>query len=127
MQSRAQVISGELGVSVEVCWSVLAAESWLIGGIEPQASYCGLDGVGHVPANTETAPAKPKQWLATHLRGLDYGPKTQECLARSVDLQQAKSRNLSLRVFLEKAGQAGVDSRSQDGPFPRAMPRTAPD
>lgn len=107
MQTRGQALSRELGVPVDVCWSVLTAESWLIGGLHPQANYCGLNGVRRTPANTETVPMNPKQWLEHHLQERDYDPKTQECLARNVNLQQAKARNQSFRIFLEKVRRAG--------------------
>lgn len=96
---RAQTLAGELGITIQVRWAVLALESWLIGGVQPKASYCGLQRIGQVPANTETAPAEPKQWLKDHLR-VDYEPRTQECLAKNIDLPTAKKRNQSLRAFL---------------------------
>lgn len=34
MPRRAQSLAQELGVTVQVCWSVLELESWLIGGIK---------------------------------------------------------------------------------------------
>lgn len=107
MQARAEALARELAAQVEVCWSVLTAESWLIGGLRPQATYCGLNGVQRVPANTEVAPENPKSWLERHLEDHDYRPKTQECLARNVDLGQAKGRNQSLRTFLEKIRRIG--------------------
>jgi hypothetical protein len=107
MRARAEALARELGALVGVCWSVLTAESWLIGGLRPQAAYCGLNGAQRAPANTETAPANPKAWLERYLQDHDYTPKTQECLARNVDLQLARGRNQSLRVFLEKVRRAG--------------------
>jgi hypothetical protein len=100
MPRRAESLAQELGVPVQVCWAVLEVESWLIGGIRPRADYCGLKRVGSIPANTETEPQDPKRWLEDHLRS-DYAPATQECLARRVDLREAKERNQSMRTFLD--------------------------
>ena len=102
MQRRAESIAHELQASVQVCWSVLEMESWLIGGIERRSSYCGLRSVGRVPTNTEALPPDPKRWLQTHLNSREYGPKTQECLARNIDLQTAKEHNRSMQVFFDK-------------------------
>lgn len=96
---RAQALAEELAITIQVRWAVLALESWLIGGLQTKASYCGLQRIGQIPANTETAPADPKQWLKDHLR-VDYEPRTQECLAKNIDLPTAKKRNQSLRDFL---------------------------
>ncbi len=104
MARRAQSLAQELGVAVRVCWAVLEMESWFIGGIKPKSAYCGLKRVGRVPANTETAPQDPKQWLRDHLR-IDYKPKTQACLARQIDLSQAKESNASMRLFFETTEQ----------------------
>lgn len=100
MRRRARSLAQELEVNVRVHWAVLEAESWLIGGIPPGSRYCGLDRVGRVPPNTETAPADPKQWLENHLGTREYKPRTQACLAASVDLAEARARNQSLREFL---------------------------
>jgi hypothetical protein len=99
MPRRAATIAGELKAPVHVCWAVLELESWLIGGMMPRASYCGLSNVGRVPANTESTPQDPKKWLKDHLRG-DYQPRIAECLARSITLEQARIRNQSLQFFL---------------------------
>jgi hypothetical protein len=99
MPQRAQALEQELSVPVRVCWAVLEMESWLIGGLRPKSTYCGLKGIGQVPANTETAPPDAKRWLEDHLRDSDYSPETQECLARRIDLPKAKQRNESMRVF----------------------------
>ena len=109
MQTRGQAPLPRAPVPAGRCLLVylLTAESWLIGGLPPQANYCGLNGVRRTPANTETGPVNPKQWLEHHLQGRDYDPKTQECLARNVNLQQAKIRNRSLRIFLEKVRGSG--------------------
>lgn len=107
MQARAATLARELGAPVDVCWSILTAESWLIGGLRPQATYCGLNGAQRAPMNTEAAPASPKAWLERHLEDHDYTPKTQECLARNMDLGQAKDRNQSLRAFLDKVRRIG--------------------
>jgi hypothetical protein len=96
---RAQTLAEELDITIQVRWAVLALESWLIGGLQVKSSYCGLQRIGQIPANTETAPANPKQWLRDRLR-VDYEPRTQECLAKNIDLTTAKKRNQSLREFL---------------------------
>jgi len=105
MARRAEMLAGELKVSVQVCWSVLELESWLIAGLPPRASYCGLRNVGRVPTNTENAPQDPKRWLMDHLSG-NYPPRTAECLARFITLEQATARNQSLRLFLAAVRQA---------------------
>lgn len=102
LSRRAEVLQEELGVPVRVCWAVLEMESWLIGGIPRGSTYCGLRRVGRVPSNTETEPQQPKQWLEDHMPRTDYSPAVQECLARNIDLQEAKRRNCSLRAFLEQ-------------------------
>jgi hypothetical protein len=107
MARRAGVLATELGVSVQACWSVLELESWLIAGLPPRASYCGLRNVGRVPANTESAPQDPKRWLVDHLLG-DYQPRITECLARSITLEQARTRNQSLQLFLTAVRQAAA-------------------
>jgi hypothetical protein len=99
MPRRAQSLEQELGVPVRVCWAVLEMESWLIGGIKPKSTYCGLRGVGQVPINTEMDPQDPKKWLESRLQGSYYAPETQECLACHIDLQEAKRRNQSMQVF----------------------------
>ena len=99
MPRRADSIAQELQVRVQVCWAVLEIESWFIGGIERRATYCGLRGVGRVPANTETRPRDPKRWLKERLTTGEYNPRAQECLARKIDLERAKSRNRSMRTF----------------------------
>jgi hypothetical protein len=105
IQQRAQSLADELQVPMWVCWAVLAVESWFIAGIQPRSTYCSLRGVGQVPANTETAPPNPKQWLEDHLRD-EYLPRTQECLARRIDLEAAKTRNRSLEIFFGTVEQA---------------------
>lgn len=105
MARRATQLAAELSVSVQACWSVLELESWLIAGLQVRAAYCGLRNVGRVPANTESTPQDPKRWLVDHLQS-DYQPRTAECLARSIELEQAKSRNQSLSVFLAAVRQA---------------------
>jgi hypothetical protein len=102
---RAQAIADELGISVCVCWAVLELESWLVGGIAPRATYCRLRGVGRMPANTEFSPADPKKWLEDHLANREYGSKTQECLARRIDLEVAKRHNRSMRTFMDRIGE----------------------
>lgn len=104
MQRRVESLTQELQTPVRVCWAVLEMESWLIGGIKPRSSYCGLRGVGQVPPNTETAPQDPKKWLEDHLMTREYKPKTQECLARRIDLQEARTRNRSMQIFCEGVG-----------------------
>jgi hypothetical protein len=101
MSRRARSLEQELGAPVQVCWAILEMESWLIGGIKPRSTYCGLTGVGQVPPNTETAPQDPKNWLEAHLMRGEYKPKTQECLARRIDLQEAQTRNRSMRIFVD--------------------------
>lgn len=96
---RAETLAAELKMPVHVCWAVLELESWLIGGLSPRVSYCGLRNVGRVPTNTESTPHDPKKWLKDHLLG-DYQPRTAACLARSITLEQAKIRNQSLQLFL---------------------------
>jgi hypothetical protein len=101
MRRRAQALAEELRVSVQVYWAVLEMESWLVGGIQPRSTYCGLRRVGQVPANTEVAPPDPKRWLENHLVGREYKPRTQECLATKIDVQEAQRRNHSMQVFLD--------------------------
>lgn len=97
---RAEALERELQVPVRVYWAVVAMESWLIGGIGRNAEYCGLKGSGRISNNTETSPTKPEQWLKNHLKRGDYGPAVQECLARYINMPQAKACNRSLRAFL---------------------------
>ncbi len=99
MALRVESLAAELGIPIQVCWSVLELESWLIAGLERRATYCGLRNVGRVPTNTESTPQDPKRWLADHLHG-DYRPRIAECLAGSIEMQQAKRRNQSLQLFL---------------------------
>jgi len=101
MPRRAEALAGELGAPVQVCWSILEMESWLIGGIQPGSAYCGLKRVGRVPANTETEPQNPKAWLESRLRDSYYAPWIQACLATNIDLPEAKKRNRSMRIFLD--------------------------
>jgi hypothetical protein len=112
MVRRAEALAAELEAFVQICWSVLELESWLIAGLQVSASYCGLSNVGRVPANTESTPKDPKRWLADHLQG-DYQPRTAECLARSIELEQAKLRNQSLQVFLAAVRQATGSEKTQ--------------
>lgn len=111
MARRARVLADELKVFIQVCWSVLELESWLIAGLPIHASYCGLRNVGRVPANTESTPRDPKRWLVDHLRG-DYQPRTVECLARTITLEQAKARNQSLQLFLAAVRQAALSEQA---------------
>lgn len=53
-----------------------------------------------MPANTETEPRDPKNWLESHLPDSYYSPETQECLAQHIDLQEAQKHNQSMQVFL---------------------------
>lgn len=99
MPRRAESLEQELGVPVRVRWAILEMESWLIGGVRPSSTYCGLRNVGQVPLNTEITPSDPKQWLEDHLVTREYKPKVQECLASKIDLQEAKTRNRSMRTF----------------------------
>ena len=99
MRRRARSLAQELQVSVRVCWAVLEMESWLIGGIRPGSTYCSLRQVGKMPANSETAPHDPKQWLEDHLVNQEYSPRTQECLAHRIDLREATKRNRSMVLF----------------------------
>ncbi len=101
MQQRAQSLAQELQVPVQVRWAILEMESWLIGGIQSGSTYCGLRRVGKAPANTETAPPDPKKWLEDHLVSREYKPRTQECLAGKIDVQEAKRRNHSMQIFLK--------------------------
>lgn len=105
MPRRAETLAGELKTPVHVCWAVLELESWLIGGLAPRSSSCGLRNVGRAPANTESTPQDPKKWLRDHLQG-DYQPRTAECLARSITLEQARIRNQSLQLFLSAIRQS---------------------
>ena len=92
----------ELGaVSIRVSWAVRVAESWLIGGIANRASYCGLQDIRQVPANTETEPEDPKDWVENHLREREYAPAVQECLAQHINVQEAQRRNQSMRTFFD--------------------------
>ena len=106
MPRRAQTLAGELQVSVQVFWAVLTMESWLIGGLQPGATTCGLREVPQIPANTETSPHQPKQWLTDRLQNRQYTPKTQACLASQIDLNQARQRNGSMGWFMENIEQA---------------------
>jgi hypothetical protein len=99
LAQRAQALHDELGVPVGVCWAVLEAESWLIGGIARRAAYCGLQHVRGVPADTEAEPPDPKEWLEDRLRDQEYDPSVQECLAYHVDIEEAKRHNQSMRTF----------------------------
>jgi hypothetical protein len=101
MRRRAQALAAELQVSVQVRWAVLEMESWLVGGIQPGSTYCGLRGVGQVPTNTEAAPPDPKSWLEDHLVSRECKPRTQQCLATRIDMEEAQRRNRSMRVFLD--------------------------
>jgi len=101
MQQRARSLTQGLQIPVQVRWAILEMESWLIGGIQPKSTYCGLRQVGQVPVNTETAPPDPKKWLEDHLVSREYKPRTQECLAGKIDVQEAKRRNHSMQIFLE--------------------------
>ena len=101
MPRRAKSLEQELNVPVRVYWSVLEMESWLIGGIKPGSTYCGLGNMGQVPPNTEVAPPDPKKWLEDHLVTREYKPKVQECLASKIDLQEAKTRNRSMQTFFD--------------------------
>jgi hypothetical protein len=96
---RAQAVAQELQVTVQVFWAVLCMESWLIGGLNSSSPYCGLRPIARIPANTETAPSNPKQWLADQLYHHQYLPKTQECLAARIDVIEAKRRNQSMSYF----------------------------
>jgi len=100
MPRRAEALEQELGAPVRVCWSILEMESWLIGGIQPGSTYCGLERVGRIPANTETEPQNPKAWLEGRLQD-SYSPRVQECLAKHIDLSEARQRNHSMRIFLD--------------------------
>jgi len=101
MCQRAEALERELQVPVRACRAVIAMESWLIGGIGRNDGYCGLKRRKQVANNTEISPTNPKQWLKDHLKESDYGPVVQECLARHIDLCQAKVCNRSLCAFLE--------------------------
>jgi hypothetical protein len=81
MPRRAQALADELQVPVQVFWAVLVMESWLIGGLRPGTTACGLREVPEIPVNTETSPRQPKQWLTDRLRNRQYTPRTQACLA----------------------------------------------
>lgn len=105
MQQRVQSLAHELQIPIQVRWAILEMESWLIGGIQSGSTYCGLKQVGGVPTNTETSPSDPKKWLENHLVSQEYKPRTQECLARRVDLQEAKRRNQSMKIFFDAIGQ----------------------
>ena len=98
MARRAVVLAQELHIALQVCWAVIETESWLIGGIRPGASYCGLRGVGQTPANTETIPQDPKRWLKEHLKG-GYDPQAQRCIANHINLAEAQAHNRSMQTF----------------------------
>jgi hypothetical protein len=98
---RAADLAAQLGVIVKVYWATVELESWLIGGMARGVTYCALTRVPAIPANTETQPADPKQWLKGCLRG-GYEPRVTECLAGAVDLGAAQGRNRSLREFLHE-------------------------
>lgn len=104
MPRRARSLAQELQAPVRVQWAIREVESWLIGGIRSGATYCGLKRVGQVPANTETNPSDPKRWLKDHLANREYTPRTQECLAGRIDVQEAQRRNDSMQDFLDSVG-----------------------
>ena len=97
---RAQALAAELSIVIEVCWARVEFESWLIGGIERSATYCSLQRVRALPANTENQPVDPKAWLRTSLRD-SYEPRITECLAQRIDIDAARRRNRSLTNFLD--------------------------
>jgi hypothetical protein len=101
LTARAANLAAELAVTVKVYWATIELESWLIGGMRRNATYCALTRVPAIPANTETQPADPKQWLKGCLRG-GYEPRATECLAGAIDLTAAQARNRSLRDFLHE-------------------------
>jgi len=101
MPHRAEALEEELGTPVRVFWAVREMESWLIGGLRPGDRYCGLKRIKQVPTNTEHSPPDPKRWLERHLRTGGYTPRTQRCLAKRIDIEQARVRNRSMRIFLE--------------------------
>jgi hypothetical protein len=107
MARRAEVLAQELRIALQVCWAVIETESWLIGGIRPGASYCGLREVGQAPANTETNPPEPKRWLKEQLRG-GYDPQAQRCIATQINLAEAQARNRSMRTFFDCFAPAGA-------------------
>ena len=100
LRMRAQALSDELGITVVVYWAKVEFESWLIGGISAGSTYCGMQRVPAVPANTETQPQDPKAWLKRCLRD-GYEPRIAECLAQRIDLAAACQHNRSLRTFLD--------------------------
>lgn len=99
MPRRAEALAQELRVTIQVFWAILSMESWLIGGLSTNSTYCGLRRVDRVPANTEAAPPNPKQWLADCLQNNDYTPRTQHCLASRINIIEAKRRNQSMTNF----------------------------
>jgi hypothetical protein len=101
MRRRARSLTQELQAPVRVHWAILEMESWLIGGIQSESTHCGLRQVGRVPDNTETAPSDPKRWLEEHLVSGEYSPKTQECLACRIEVQEATRRNRSMLDFFD--------------------------
>jgi hypothetical protein len=114
MHRRAQALAQELDVSVEVCWAVLEMESWLIGGIQPKSTYCGLHKVGQVPNNTETSPRDPKKWLEDRMIRR-YKPRTQKCLACRIDIQKAKNHNRSMQSFFTTTRHATTQIKAKSG------------
>ncbi len=104
MVQRAQTISAELEVHVEVCWAIKESESWLIGGLLPRVTYCGLRNVGRVPNNTETNPPDAKRWLQDKLNS-DYNPERQACLSSHIDIEEAQRHNSSLQSFFRMVSQ----------------------
>jgi hypothetical protein len=100
MVQRAQTLSAELDVHVEVCWAIKESESWLIGGLLPRVTYCGLRNIGRIPNDTETNPPDPKRWLQDKLNS-DYNPERQACLSGHIDVEEAQRHNSSMRLFFQ--------------------------
>ena len=102
MQLRATKLAAALHGRVRVFWANRAYESWLIGGLRKGDSYCGLRRITKpVPGDTQAAPSEPKDWIKDHMLKRRYNESIQVCLTKHVDWTQARSRNKSLRDFLD--------------------------
>jgi len=100
MAARAQKLSQDERIAVEVYWAIKVFESWLIGGLRSNHVFCGLrKKLGRIPFDTEVEPVEPVKWLEQRLKRGHYGHVTQGCLAKYFDIPEARRRNASLEAF----------------------------
>jgi hypothetical protein len=102
MTKRTRDLEKREGINIKLFWAIREYESWIVGGIRRGDHFCNIiKTIKGVPGDTEASPSDPKEWLIKHRADKRYKPSDQACFTKHFDISLAKTRNSSLRKFLE--------------------------